>query len=564
MASSSLFPDFPIPNVDLWAFLFERDDCEFPGTKVIYVDSVTNRSYTFSELQTVSAAFGAGLRALWDWKKSEVLAVYSPNSIDTAPVSFGCLWAGGIVTTINPLYTVSELAIQLKDSGATAIATQWHMIPAVLQAADLVDIPAHRIILLGDARDPTGSIEHFTSVSPKAGTRTISRINSSPDDLSYLVYSSGTTGLPKGVMLSHRNLCTNLLQLQASEGGKLSWQGGPAGKGDKIIATVPFFHIYAQKLIHGKGLTTILLQAVYYGFETIVMASFHLAKFCELVQKHRITYTYIIPPIILVLSKHPLVSNYDLSSLRMVNSAAAPLTAAIVDAFWKRLRIPVKQGYGLSETSPCTHAQLWDEWQSSIGAIGKLVPGMKAKILDPEGNLVPIGESGELVVSGPNVFMGYLNNASATKAAFTDDGFFKTGDIAHMNSRGDFYVSDRIKELIKFMGFSVAPAELEGLLLTNSAVKDVAVVGTYDERRASEVPRAYIVPSPGVKSDKATEQEIIAWLAPRVAHFKWLRGGIRFVDEIPKSSAGKILRRVLKMKAKAEEVSASTQSKAKL
>lgn len=283
------------------------------------------------------------------------------------------------------------------------------------------------------------------------------------------------------------------------------------------------------------------------------MSNFEIEKFCATIQKYKITFAYVVPPVVLLLGKHPVVDKYNLSSLRMLNSGAAPLTHELVEAVYKRLKVPIKQGYGLSETSPTTHTQPWEMWHTTIGSVGRLLPNQTAKYMSPEEKEVAVGEVGELWVKGPNVFLGYLNNPAGTKNALTEDGYFKTGDVGYQDKEGNFYITDRVKELIKYKGFQVAPAELEGLLISHPKINDVAVVGVYNKDQATEVPRAYIVPRPGVEGNKAMADDVIAWLQARVANHKRLRGGVRFVDEIPKSASGKILRRVLKLRALEEE-----------
>ncbi|KAK5020341.1 hypothetical protein LTR16_000961 [Cryomyces antarcticus] len=283
------------------------------------------------------------------------------------------------------------------------------------------------------------------------------------------------------------------------------------------------------------------------------MPKFDIENWCKIVQDHKITFSYVVPPVVLLLSKHPVVEKYDLNSLRMLNSGAAPLTKEIVDAVHSRLKLKVKQGYGLSETSPTTHTQPWELWYSTIGAVGTLLPNQTAKYMSPEEKEVPAGEVGELWITGPNIFRGYLNNPEGTKNALTEDGYFKTGDVGYQDKDGNFYITDRVKELIKYKGFQVPPAELEGLLSSHPKINDCAVIGIYNKDQATEVPRAYVVPSPGVEGGKGTEKEIVDWMAAKVASHKRLRGGVRFVDEIPKSVSGKILRRVLKIKAHEEE-----------
>ena len=282
------------------------------------------------------------------------------------------------------------------------------------------------------------------------------------------------------------------------------------------------------------------------------MPKFDLETFCRTVQERRITFSYVVPPVVLLLSKHPLVADYDLSSLRMLNSGAAPLTRELIEALHARTSVPVKQGYGLSETSPTTHAQPWPQWRATAGSVGLLAPNLTAKYMDEAEREVPVGRIGELWLKGPSVFKGYLNNEAGTRAALTADGYFRTGDVGYQDERGNFYITDRVKELIKYKGFQVPPAELEGLLVANPMVDDVAVVGVYDESQATEVPMAFVVPAKGVQRGEQSEKEIVDWMAGKVAPHKRLRGGVRFVDEIPKSASGKILRRVLKKRVEDE------------
>lgn len=554
MPVSSQYPPVDIPNVDLWTFLFERKDRAFPDDKIIYQDADTQRYYTYQGLRDAALAFGIGLKAVYDWRKGDVLALFTPNSIDTPAVMWGTHWAGGVVSPANPAYTTEELAFQLKNSGAKAVITQVPQLPVVKEAAKRANIPEDHIILIGDQRDPEARIKHFTSVRNISGATRFRKTKINPEkDLSFLVYSSGTTGVPKGVMLSHKNIVANSLQLAAGEAGNLTWNGGPDGKGDRLLAFLPFFHIY--------GLTCLVHQTLYQGYQLVVMQKFDIEKWCSHVQNYRITFSYVVPPVVLLLSKHPIVDKYDLSSLRMMNSGAAPLTHELVEAVHARIKCGIKQGYGLSETSPTTHTQPWEEWQTSIGSVGKLLPNMEAKYMtmpedESEPREVAVGEVGELYMKGPNVFQGYHNNPSATADCLSSDGWFRTGDVGYQDKNGNFYITDRVKELIKYKGFQVAPAELEGILVDHEAIDDVAVIGVESEAHGTEVPVAYIVRSAKSKaSGISAEQEaanIIQWLDGKVAYHKRLRGGVRFIDAIPKSVSGKILRRVLKQQAKEE------------
>ncbi|PYH63316.1 acyl--CoA ligase [Aspergillus vadensis CBS 113365] len=567
MPVSSRYPPVDIPDLDIWSFLFERKDKPFPDDKVIYQDADTQRSYTYQQVKDAALTFGKGLKATFDWKKGDVLALFTPNSIDTPAVMWGAIWAGGIVSPSNPAYTAEELAFQLKNSGAKVLITQAPFLPVATAAAKEAGIPEDAIILIGDQRDPQARIKHFTSIRNISGATRFRKPKVNPSrDLAFLVYSSGTTGVPKGVMLSHRNIVANILQLAEGEAGNLTWNGGVDGTGDRILAFLPFFHIY--------GLTCLLHQTIHKGLHLYVMTKFDIEQWCSHVQNYRITFSYVVPPVVLLLGKHPIVSKYDLSTLRMMNSGAAPLTQELVEAVYARIKCGIKQGYGLSETSPTTHTQPWEEWRSTIGSVGKLLPNMEAKYMTmPEDASepveVPAGEVGELYMRGPNVFQGYHNNPAATAECLSEDGWFRTGDVGFQDPQGNFYITDRVKELIKYKGFQVAPAELEGILVDNEAVDDVAVIGVESEAHGTEVPLAYVVRSAkslnsGVSAAQEAEN-IVKWLDGKVAYHKRLRGGVSFVKEIPKSASGKILRRLLKKKAKEEGVGAGAAGpKAKL
>lgn len=475
------------------------------------------------------------------------MALFSANCIDIPALIWGVHWAGGICSPANPSYTVDELTFQLRDSGAKALVTQKAFLKVALEAASNAGIPEDRIILVGERSQDSMRFKHFTSIRNVAGTNRYRRTKLDPQrDLAFLVYSSGTTGKPKGVMLSHKNIVANVAMGRVAEGGNLTWNEGLNGEGDKVLAFLPFFHIY--------GLTCLIHQAIYNGYTLVVMARFDIEKFCAIIQARKITFAYIVPPVVLLLGKHPVAEKYDLSSLRMLSSGAAPLTRELVDTVYRRLKVPIRQGYGLSETSPTTHVQPWQDWYRTIGSVGVLLPNQTAKYMSPGGEELPIGETGELWIKGPNVFQGYHNNPEGTQNALTPDGYFKTGDVGYQDKEGNFYITDRVKELIKYKGFQVPPAELEGILSTHPAVNDAAIAGIYIKDQATEVPRAYIVVKPGVPQTPEIANEISSWLKAKVANHKWLRGGVRFVDEIPKTASGKILRRVLKARVEQEDV----------
>jgi 4-coumarate--CoA ligase len=290
------------------------------------------------------------------------------------------------------------------------------------------------------------------------------------------------------------------------------------------------------------------------------MQRFELGAFCHIIQQEKVTMAYIVPPVALALAKHPLVDKYNLSSLRIMHSSAAPTAPDLIKTIYKRLKVPVKQGYGLSEASPGVSSQSWTDWDKPIGCSGRLIPSISMKFLDNDQE-VPRGKEGEIWLKGPNIFKGYYNNPKATAESIDAQGWYRTGDIGYVDKDDNIYITDRVKELIKYNGYQVAPAQLEGLLLSHPAVSDVAVIGVYSESRATELPRAYIVVASDYTGSKELERELCDWLHKRVAPYKRLRGGIRFVDAIPKSNAGKLLRRVLSEQARKEEAHQTLQAR---
>ncbi|KAF1848608.1 acetyl-CoA synthetase-like protein [Cucurbitaria berberidis CBS 394.84] len=554
MPTKSPFPDVEIPDIDLWGLIFDRKDRDFPDDKVIYRAIDSDRKYTFADVKSCATQFGEGLRNLWDWQKDEVLALYAPNDIDIPPIVYGTLFAGGIVTPANPAYSVEELAYQLENSGAKALVTTKKFLDTALKAAKKVGLANDRVILLGAEKDETHRVKHWSSIRKTSGALRYRRRRAKSEDLAFLAYSSGTTGLPKGVMLTHRNIVADLVQIQGAVGG---WYSSSE---DKFLGVLPFFHIY--------GLTGLVHQVLHRGIEIVVMPAFEMEMFLRGIQDHKITFVYVAPPIIVRLSRDKMVDKYNLSSIKMITSGAAPLTKELVETVHKRLNIKVNQAYGLSETSPMTHTQPWNEWYASVGSVGKMFPNMSAKYMSAEGKELGPGEAGELWLSGPNIFKGYWKNEDATKESITDDGFFKTGDIGYQDEQNNFFITDRVKELIKYKGFQVPPAELEGKLMENELVDDVAVIGVNDEQQHTEVPRAYIVASQPKNGDagKTEASAIVDWMGQKVANHKRLRGGIVFVDEIPrceKSASGKILRRMLKERSK-EDIPLGISLKSKL
>ncbi|KAL3704767.1 hypothetical protein TMatcc_008439 [Talaromyces marneffei ATCC 18224] len=543
MTSKSPYPDLIIPDIDLWDFLFQRQNRSFPGSQVILTDVRTGRRYTFDDLRKLSLHLGSRLQERLQWRTGDVLTIVSMNAIDIPPIIWGTLAIGGVVSPVNPNFSATELVHYLKVSQSKAIVTQKSQYAKVAQAAEGAGLAKDRIIVIDDTTEFSGDSiwqpdpylipdYKFTSVHKSPITRP-------KEELAFLVFSSGTTGLPKGVMLSHTNIVANLLQMEAVDAGYLD-------STDRALAFLPFFHIYEVDEILSTGITCLINYGLFLGMSTYIMPRFDLESFCNVVQNQKITYVYAVPPVVLQIVQNPIVEKYNLSSIRLINCAAAPLPTELIRTLRTKFGLSIRQQYGMSECSPCTHSQVHQEGDEHPGAVGRLVPNVTAKYVPIAGEEVRPGRAeGELWVKGPNVFLGYLNNPAATKESFSRDGFYKTGDIGYEDAYGNFVLTDRIKELIKYNGFQVPPAELESLLLGHPAVADVAVVGIPSGQAGSELPRAYIKAKENSQGDRKTADDIVEYVRVRVVAYKQLRGGVHFVDAIPRNPAGKILRREL-------------------
>jgi acyl-CoA synthetase (AMP-forming)/AMP-acid ligase II len=349
-------------------------------------------------------------------------------------------------------------------------------------------------------------------------------------DVVALPYSSGTTGLPKGVMLTHRNLVANLCQAANAE----NFDGFK--EPDTIIAVLPFFHIYGLVVIMKLGLSE--------GATVVSMPRFDFQEFLVAMGKYRVTIAPLVPPIVLGMVKHPALEQYDLSNVRLVFSGAAPLGGALARDLSARLHCPVVQGYGMTEASPVTHLSPTRNAPLKPASIGRVVPNTEVKILDVDsGRELGVGQEGELLIRGPQIMKGYLNRPRETADSIDREGWYHTGDVGYVDEDGYFFIVDRTKELIKYKGLQVAPAELEALLLTHPAVLDAAVIRSPDEE-AGEVPKAFVVLKPDDASQATSAEAIMAFVAGRVAPHKRVRR-LEFVAQIPKSASGKILRRLL-------------------
>ncbi|MFI5876290.1 4-coumarate--CoA ligase family protein [Streptomyces sp. NPDC051445] len=519
----SEFPDVPPVELPIHEAVLGRA-AEF-GELPALVDGTDGTTLTYDQVDRFHRRVAAAL-AEAGVRKGDVLALHSPNTVAFPLAFYAATRAGATVTTVHPLATAEEFAKQLGDCAARWIVTVSPLLQTARRAAELAG-GVKEIFVCDTATGHRSLIDMLASAAPEP------QVDIDPvEDVAALPYSSGTTGVPKGVMLTHRQIATNLAQLRSVMS---------AGPGDRILAVLPFFHIY--------GLTALMNAPLRQGATVVVLPRFDLETFLAAIQNHRITGLYVAPPIVLALAKHPAVARYDLSSLRYVVSAAAPLDAGLATACADRLNLPpVGQAYGMTELSPGTHVVPLDSMREApAGTVGKLIAGTEMRIVsldDPDKDL-GVGEAGEILIRGPQIMKGYLGRPDATADMIDADGWLHTGDVGRVDADGWLFVVDRVKELIKYKGFQVAPAELEALLLTHPGIADAAVIGFYDDD-GNEVPHAHVVRQP--TTPDLSEGEVAMYVAERVAPYKRVRR-VTFVDAVPRAASGKILRRELRERA---------------
>ena len=481
-----------------------------------------NRTFTFAQLDDQSDRFAAALSGL-GVEKGDRVGLFVPNCAEFVTAYFGILKTGATVAPVNAAYRARELTHQLDNSGVQVLVSHQATLPVVEAARP--DLPAlSTVINVGPSAPDTLNFDQLVSESePSPPSVTIDP----KEDLAALPSSSGTTGLPKGVMLTHFNLTSNLEQTLNRPG-----EASAPTEDDVLLVHLPLFHSY--------GMTVLMNTAIAAGATQVHMGRFDMDLFLDLVPRHRITMLFTVPPVVLGVAQVPGIKSHDLSSLRVCLSGAAPLSEELQNRFERLTGVPTVQGYGLTETSPVTNMDFVEPARRRPGSIGPPTADTDEKIVDSEDGareLAP-GEIGELIIRGPQVMKGYWRNPEVT-AETIKDGWLYTGDMARMDPDGYVYIVDRKKELIKYKGFQVAPAEMEALLLEHPNVADVAVVGKPDEE-AGELPKAYVV----AKDSSLTAADVMSFVAERVAGFKKIRE-VEFIDEIPKSPSGKILRRVL-------------------
>ncbi|KAG6890746.1 hypothetical protein C0992_013129 [Termitomyces sp. T32_za158] len=505
--------------------------------------------------------------------QGDVVCIFSPNNIGY-PV---CIWAahtlGGVITPANPAYKADELVHQLRTSGASLLIIHPDFLSTALTAAKEVGLSEDRIIFMKHPIRETIS-NHFTLdqlveyglCTPVSYTEFRLKSGEGKTTLAFLSFSSGTTGKPKAVAIPHYSVIANVIQMVFhNKLNEPNYKNKHMAPGDVAIAVLPFFHIY--------GLVVNLHFLLFAGLSIVVVPKFSLDSFLDSIVRYRVTHLFVVPPQILLLCKHPSIRNLDLSHVKYCISGAAPLSGELLQVLRRFLpNAAIGQGYGLTET--CTTVTMLPPTQSvgTVGSSGRFIPGIRAKVVKEDGSLAREGEQGELVVTGPSMALRYINDEVATKETFIN-GWVRTGDEVIIRN-GDVFVVDRLKvypgenatyfmskykiqEMMKVRGFQVAPAELEGHLLTHPDVTDACVVSVLDDY-SGELPFAYVVLSDTaarrVAGNPQAAAEAKAVIGKHVAdakvYYKHLKGGIEFIDAIPKNPSGKILRRVLRDEAR--------------
>ncbi|KAL2802334.1 hypothetical protein BJX63DRAFT_441033 [Aspergillus granulosus] len=550
-----------VPDTHLATLLFQSPDHPLSKTErsFIDVDHPDTHFLTPHEFRLWSQRFAAGLRKS-GVKTGDRVLLFSGNSIFFPAIYMGTIMAGGIFTSANPALVPRELAYQLKDSGATLMVCAESSIETALAAADQIGMSRERVFALklriferekgmksstsqGVDIDTLGCRDWTELLATEDEGRQFSWDELDTPDLSArtlaLNYSSGTTGVPKGVEVSHKNVIANILQFNHL--ARLDPKYSERVVHARWICPLPMYHAMGQNMFVGIAFTR--------GIPVYLMSKFNYDKFLRAIEHFHITDLTLVPPIVVRMAKDLDIKKYDLSSVQSIFCGAAPLGkegCAEAEALWPRKQVNIKQGWGMTETTSIVTAWHPLEW-SSEASVGELVPNCEARVVAEDGTDLGRNQRGELWVRGPNVMRGYWRNEKATRETLLPDGWLKTGDIAYIDDNDKWFIVDRKKELIKVKGNQVAPAELEDLLLEHPAISSAAVIGV--PHQDDERPRAYVELKPG---KSASAEEIAEFVNNKVSRTKRITGGVVFVDSIPKSPSGKILRNVLRDMAKAD------------
>ena len=498
------------------------DSCRKFPQKTALLDVSVNRRFTYAEYGETIERLAHGLISA-GLKPGEIVAIFLPNSWEFAATYHAATLAGAIPTLLNPSYREREVRYQLENSGAAFLVTD----AATLGNINLSGLPNLRRIY--STRQLASGTENFADLLRATAAVLPDPTQSSRETLAALPYSSGTTGLPKGVMLSHFNLVANIYQLIAPN-------GAPLKHSDTMLCFLPLYHIY--------GLNVALNPILTLGATIVLMPRFNVPQLLGLLVSEGVTMMPTVPPALNALNQAAEAGLFPKNhKVGWVKSGAAPLAPELARRFTELTGIPINQGYGMTEASPVTHAGYVDSALYRPESIGQPLVQTDCRVLDAEDREVPAGEAGELVMRGPQFMLGYWKEAQAT-ASVLRDGWYWSGDIVRRDADDFFYILDRRKEMIKYKGFPVAPAEVEAVLMEHPAVRDCGVIARPNPE-AGEIPCAFVVLREGHNSDEAMKQSLCGFVAERLTPYKQPRE-VRFVDSLPRTPSGKILRRELR------------------
>ncbi|KAL4715819.1 hypothetical protein ACJJTC_006398 [Scirpophaga incertulas] len=525
----SKFKDITLPKETLTNHIWEKLDRW--ADKPALICGVSNRCITYHQLMKFSKIFAAQLRNKFNISDGNVVLIMMNNIPEYAITLLGAAEAGAEVTTVNPTYTVYEVQRHIMLSDPKILIGTPDMVPLFKNALKL----SKKVIPIINCSNDNSTIIDTVSFNEliedsHVNMNVLNNVKRSAEDVVLLPYSSGTTGLPKGVELTHRSIVSNFLQ-QNDEHIR-QYEDTTVSHQDSVLAVLPFFHLY--------GLAIVLLHKLSVGCKIVTLPQFQPNTFVNALEQHNISILYAAPPLVLFLGSYVGVKQHHFDSIRRIMSAAAPIPKADIENILKKgKRMEFLQGYGLTETSPLVTT--FEIGYQNYTSAGLPLPNTELKVVDPNGQALSSNKIGELLIRGPQVMKGYRNNTEATKNAITEDGWFKSGDLCSINEDGYVTVIDRLKELIKVKGFQVAPAELESVIKEHPSVLDAGVIGVPDEN-TGERPKAFIVLKDGYTCQA---QDIASFVANYVADYKRLKE-VEFVERLPKSPSGKLLRRVLK------------------
>ncbi|KAF5561451.1 phenylacetyl ligase [Fusarium phyllophilum] len=533
-----------IGNPSIWQWIFEGDelllgqstsaDPALSQTRGFH-DSATGEFLSFHDLKSISTIVSTILYQEYDVKPEQKIAIIGQNSIWYPVAMLAASRLGAVVTLLPPGSSKDDLVYFLGTSKTVLVFTDEGAADEVTAACKAIGLLAKNVLRLDGAMEKTNSLQNLRqrgeSLYPSSYAKSWEPKYNEVSPCAFLSWSSGTTGKPKAVQISHANVISQLRQISALT---------PPNRRRTVLGVLPFYHITG--LVHLLHLPIVLEQ------QMVIMAKFDMKQMMDTIVKFKCDELWLVPPLLIRLLNDKSAQGYDLSFVKQFNTGAAPLADQVIAQLARKFpAVAVRQAWGMTETTSCLTVTPPDlsTW-SNASKVGKLVPGTEIRVVDPDtGDEVPAGSVGEIWAKGPQVTMGYLGRPEETAESYLQDGFFKTGDLGSIDNEGFITIHDRIKEMIKVRGHAVAPAELEDLLHGHPKVKDAAIIGIPDDY-SGETPRAFVVLASGVKGGPEVVRELQDFVAAMKAKHKRLSGGVEFMDQIPKSPSGKILRRVLK------------------